>query len=103
MTLKTLDIAGLFGGPLIWAFNTQLGQILPAVDCGSRTGFTAVAAFLSAGIAVTCGVLSERGRSFTASRMAMFLMSLGVLVALVFAFALLLQGAATLLLNPCAR
>jgi hypothetical protein len=35
--------------------------------------------------------------------MAMFLMSLGVLVALVFAFALLLQGAATLLLNPCAR
>lgn len=89
--------------PGAWAINTQLGQILPHVDCASSTGWTAVAAFAATVLALT-GVLISRDDSIsTASRTKLFISWLNVLLGLTFAFALVLQGAATLLLSGCER
>jgi hypothetical protein len=103
MTLKTGHLGGLFVAPAVWALNTQLGQILPAIDCTSRTASIVVIAFASAGVAVAAAAVSARSRAVKPSRVLTFLALLSVLVALVFAFALFLQGAATLLISPCAR
>lgn len=92
-----------FLAPGAWAINTTLGQMLPYVDCAGSTSWTAVAAFAATFLALT-GVLISRddGRS-TASRTKLFVSRLNVLLGLTFVFALVLQGAATLLLSACER
>jgi len=48
-------------------------------------------------------LISWRSHLSAVSRSASFISNVGVLFGAVFAFALILQGAATLLLNPCAH
>ncbi|MBB3654818.1 hypothetical protein FHX15_000017 [Rhizobium sp. BK650] len=60
-------------------------------------------AFLATTLAVAGAIISWHGYQSTASRSALFISSVGVLSGFGFAFALFLQGAATLLLNPCLR
>lgn len=103
MTLRITNFAGLFFAPMAWLINTQLGQILPAADCADRMSVTAVAAFGSAAVAAACAVLSQRSSGAGVSRLSGFVASVSTLTALIFAFALLLQGAASVLLSPCAH
>lgn len=92
-----------FLAPGAWAINTQLGQMLPYVDCASNTGWTAFATLAATLLALTGVFLSRDDGSSTASRTKLFVSRLNVLLGLAFVFALVLQGAATLLLSTCER
>ncbi|MER8830001.1 hypothetical protein NKH73_27850 [Mesorhizobium sp. M0938] len=89
--------------PGAWAINTQLGQMLPHLDCASSTGWTAGAAFAATVLALTGVLVARNGGVSTASRTKLFISRLNVFLGLAFAFALVLQGAATLLLSACER
>jgi hypothetical protein len=100
--------AGLIVAPALWTLNMQAGQILPYGDCASHRHLTAIIPLISVLPALASGYLSWRGRSVPAAedvgaRPLRFVALLGGLVALVFAFALLLQGAAGLVLTGCER
>lgn len=96
--------AGLIWAPLVWALNTQLGQMLPYADCRSGTLFTAFAAAAAVIIALGASCLSYMRLATSApSRNSVFFGWLSVLCGLIFAMALTFQGAASLLLNPCER
>jgi hypothetical protein len=101
-------IAGLMIAPLVWAIVTQLGEILPWLDCQRQAKSSAIAAFsgmLLAGFAAIMSSLSiMRARtapSLTAT--SIFLGALSAVSALVFVFALSMQGIASLVLSGCER
>lgn len=103
MTGVLTRYAGLIGAPLVWAVNTQLGQILPHVDCPTRLSWTALVTALAMLIALATAGISYVAAAKTESGTRMFFGQVSVLTALAFAFALFLQGAATLLLDACTR
>ncbi|MBY3179521.1 hypothetical protein HFO55_32790 [Rhizobium leguminosarum] len=103
MSVAIARISGLTLSPAAWAISSQLGQMLPYADCDMGTGWTTFATFLASALAVAGALISLQSHVSTASRSARFISKVGVLFGSSFAFALLLQGAATLLLNPCAR
>ena len=103
MTIAFTRYAGLMGAPLVWAINMQLGQMLPYVDCQRRVSWSAIATALATLAALASAGISYAGATETESEPRMFLRRIGILTALAFAFALFLQGAATLLLDPCIR
>jgi hypothetical protein len=87
---------------LAWALSTQLGQITPYIDCRQNIAWTAgsCGVFLAVSIA---GVMVSRALSTGTAKSERFIADAGFLVALAFVFALSLQGAATVLLDPCQR
>ena len=95
--------SGLTLSPAAWAVSSQLGQMLPYTDCGGGTTWLVFVAFLATTLAAAGAIISYQGYQSTASHSALFISRVGVLSGLGFAFALSLQGAATLLLNPCLR
>jgi hypothetical protein len=106
---NTLSVlAGLMIAPAIWAINMQLGQILSYVDCAQQSHRLAICSFAGSAVAASAGGLSwgwtryERNWSSltTTSR---FVSLLGALSALIFAFALSMQGIASLVLSGCER
>ncbi|MDR6758638.1 hypothetical protein J2Y48_003946 [Mycoplana sp. BE70] len=101
MTFVLTRYAGLYLPPAAWAVNTQLGQILPYGDCSAGARWTAFAAFIAAIVAVSGVIVSQRATAATVSRTVLFLGRIAFLLGLSFAFALVLQGAATVLVNPC--
>jgi hypothetical protein len=101
-------LAGLLIAPLAWAIDTQLGEILPYLDCQYRARSSAIAAFSGMLLACLAAIMSWRATSRT--RMATSLMAtsgflgaLSALSGLIFAFALSLQGIASLVLSGCER
>jgi hypothetical protein len=98
--------AGGIGGPLVWAVNMQLGQILPYAQCGSRLYLTA----LVSGVAVIVS-LAGAGASWHArlwhldapARTVWFAAGVSALMGLAFAFALFLQAVSGVLLSGCER
>lgn len=97
-------LAGLGVGPVLWALSMQLGQILPYAECGAR--IRASTLFAAIGMVLTLGSawLSWRGAAGLHGQQAMrFTGRLGALMGLLFAFALLLQAAATLVISACER
>jgi hypothetical protein len=101
-------IAGLLIAPLAWAIDTQLGEILPYLDCQHQVRSSAIAAF--SGMLLACLAAIVSWRSTSRARMAAsltatsgFLGALSALSALIFAFALSLQGIASLVLSGCER
>lgn len=103
MRRAVAPLGGLIAAPAAWAVSMQLGQILPYTDCRTGIAATAVASFAAALIALAGCFVSYRGYASTRARMGLFLSALSLLVGLSFAFALLLQGAASLLIDACAR
>jgi len=103
MSVAIARTSGLTLSPAAWAVSSQLGQILPYADCGGGTAWTVFAAFVATALAVAGAVLSWPGHQSTESRSALFISKVGILLGFGFAFALFLQGAAALLLNPCLR
>jgi hypothetical protein len=95
--------AGLVVAPSVWAINMQLGQVLPYVDCQTRVAWSAIATALATLIALASAWISWKGVQRTEPAALTFASQLSVLTALVIAFALFLQGAATLLLDACTR
>ena len=101
-------MAGLLIAPLAWAIGTQLGEILPYLDCQHQAQSSAIAAF--SGMLLACLAAIMSWRSTSRARMADsltatsgFLGALSALSALIFGFALFLQGIASLVLSGCER
>ena len=92
--------AGMIVAPSAWAVTTQAGQILPYLDCHGRISWSVIAITIAAivsvgGVGISCRQMRhDNATSF-------FIGSLGAGIGLAFTFAILLQGAAVLLLNPC--
>lgn len=105
--IPPLHWSGLLIASTLWMVNMQLGQILPYLDCQHQTRYSAVISFVGAAIACLAGAISWRsiGHVLTPEpqRAWLFVGSINVLAALVFAFALSMQGMAGLVLSGCER
>ena len=102
MTTGWLKYPGLMVPPLAWALSTQLGQITPYIDCQRNGRWTAVCCGILLLVSVA-GTMASRSLSMGTAKSQQFIADAGFLVALAFVFALSLQGAATVLLDPCQR
>jgi hypothetical protein len=100
--------AALLVGAIAWVINMQLGQILPYVDCRNQSRWSAIASFLGVAAACLAGAVSWRWAKQTRltapfTTASTFIALMGALSALLFAFALSMQGVASLVLNGCER
>jgi len=93
----------MIGAPLFWAMATQLGQILPNQDCQTRVSWSLFATIAAILAALGSAGISWSGASQVAPQVHRFVSYLSILVALAIAFALFLQGTATLMIDPCDR
>jgi hypothetical protein len=102
-----LHWSGLLVAAALWAVNTQLGQILPYLDCQRQARYSAILSFVGAAIACLSGAISWRSIGHNGMsqprRTWIFVGSMSVVAALVFAFALSMQGLAGLVLSGCER
>lgn len=99
-----MPVAGILLGPGIWAVNMELGQILAYPECSGGARFSTLATFLGAALAMLGAFLSYRASGLRGGKgPSAFLGSVCALLGCIFAFALLLQGAATLVLTGCER
>ena len=101
-------MAGLLIAPTAWAINMQLGEILPYIDCRQQQRFSAIASFIALAAACFAAAISwgwARHARCTAplTNKSGFSASISALAALVFGFALFLQGIASLVLSGCER
>jgi hypothetical protein len=103
MSSETARYTSLILPPGAWLMTTQLGQMLPYVDCLEKTHWTAFTAFAAVFLAAGGGLLGWKSYSAAASRTARFVSGFGIFFGCAIGFALLLQGAASLLLNECER
>jgi hypothetical protein len=106
-----LSRTGFFAGPAAWALHQQIGYMLVPVSCHSRTLLVPIVTVLAVALALAGGYFSwmpwraaeDAETTSNAMRTHRFLAQLSALFAVLFAFAILLQGAATLFLNGCQR
>jgi hypothetical protein len=103
---RLLSWAGLWVAALLWAVNTQLGQILPYNDCEGKIRISAVVSAALAIVALLAGSISWRCWRTAPARSGSpntfrFAAALSSLSALVFAFALTLQAIASMVLTGC--
>jgi hypothetical protein len=100
-------MAGFAAGPAAWAIHQQAGYVLAALSCEHRMILLPLLTAASAIVVLSGGYLSWFvWRSFPAQAQdetRHFLAGLSLLCAVLFAFAILLQGAATLFLEVCER
>jgi hypothetical protein len=83
-----------------------IGQILPALDCAREVRFSALVSLALTMLALAAGLISWRSAhtppvGFGSPRTLRFDSTVGVLSALMFAFALALQTVASLVLTGC--
>lgn len=86
----------------VWGLVTQAGQILPYIDCQRYSSWTTAAcasAVIVASVAVISGLLIFRFAKAHERLVGYLCCAAGLL----FTFALTLQGAASMLVNPCER
>jgi len=101
-------VAGLAVASAAWATNTQLGEILPYVDCRHQARFLALASFAALLLVGAAAILSWRASSRARNRAPVtatsgFIGALSALSAVIFAFALSMQAVASLVLSGCER
>jgi len=106
-TAKLTAWAGLVIGGLAWAANTQLGEMLSTRDCISQTRPSAIISAMLLALVLASAGLSwwfDRDRpSAEVDRTLPFSSRLSALTALIFAFALVLQTTASMVLSGCER
>jgi hypothetical protein len=101
--------AGLWAAPLVWAANMQFGQILPYADCRSQLHTSAIISLIGCTIAALSGFVSwwsakrRAADTGTPGETVSFAGTLSALCALVFIFALAMQGIASMVLTGCER
>jgi hypothetical protein len=104
--------AGVFLAPFAWALNTQLTYAIVPWVCLRGPNIVPAIAMLNALIALAGGFLSWRARSARAEdassdphggRPHRFVAGMGMLMAVLFAAVILLQGAAGLVFQGCER
>ena len=100
--MTKIRYTGLVMPPLAWVLSTQLGQIMPYLDCRQNIPWTAGSCGILLLVSIA-GVMASGVRPMRTAKSERFIADAGVLVALAFVFALSLQGAATALLDPCQR
>ena len=106
---NVMRFAGMAAGPLTWACSTQLGQILSYVDCGRHLPLLALSTFTLSAVSFFGAYLSwccstePPGIGAMGVETRLFSQRLSALMGLMFGFALLLQGTATIVLSPCER
>jgi hypothetical protein len=105
-----LRYAGLTIGPLAWAINSQLGQILPYPECSSRLPLLAGTSTALALLSLAAGYLSwrcDRGEPDAppthVANTSSFIANLSALAGALFAFPLLLQAMSSVVLTGCER
>jgi hypothetical protein len=96
-------IAGVSAAPSAWAIVTQLGAVLPHIDCGSRLSSSLIAACAGVIVAVVSAAVCFRGVISASDEVSRFASLLSGGIASAFAFALFLQVLAATLLDPCQR
>jgi len=105
--VPVLVCIGLSIAALAWAVSTQLGLILPHLDCQHQSRLSAIASFAGAIAACVAGGISWQSVNYAARSEPQsglgFFGSVSALSATVFAFALSLQGIASLVLRGCER
>ena len=102
MTRTWMRYGGLAVPPLVWALGTQLGQVAPYIDCRQQAAWTPT--FCSALLLISiAGAAASRLAPRPVGRPERFVVDAGSLIACTFVFALILQGAASMLLDPCQR
>jgi hypothetical protein len=100
MTKTWMRYGGLSVPPVAWAVGTQLGQITPYIDCRQQMVWTP--AFCSALLLISiAGAAASRLAPRPVGSTERFVVDAGFLIASAFVFALVLQGAASMLLDPC--
>lgn len=107
-----MPVAGLLVPALLWAANTEAGQILPYAECGSLK-YAATTSFAAAALTILAGWASwrtvRRNRSDATLGVTAYPKSFGFvgllsgLASTLIAFALLLQGLSSLVLTGCER
>jgi hypothetical protein len=102
--MKRLSLlAGLAVGALVWIANTQLGEMLPYSECSTRIAWLALTSLVLGLTSIAAALLSWRGGERTKGTVDVFLSRLGLWAGALFAFAVALQGAASLVLTGCER
>ncbi len=103
----TLALAGWLVGPVCWAVAVQAGQILPYVDCRTQSPWSLTVPLVGAALSLASAGLAWRGqaggRSGARRGDAAFSLvaSLGVMLGLLMAFAMLLQAIGPMVLTGC--
>ncbi|PZM08924.1 hypothetical protein CPY51_27340 [Rhizobium tubonense] len=101
MTGSRIQLGSLVIVMCVWAANLELGQILPHLDCQARSLWSIAASAVALSVALLVTTISTQiGRSMRgeSNRVPSLMIALG---ALPFIFAILMQGAASMLVNPC--
>lgn len=101
MMTTAAKYGGLILAPLVWAGNTQLGQLLPYVDCSRHTYWSVLTSSVAILLVLASAAIPQARSTAEEARTGLFLRHLSVLVGLAFAFALFLQGGAVWLLDVC--
>jgi hypothetical protein len=102
MTRTWMRYCGLAVSPLAWAVVTQRGQVTPYIDCRQHLPWTP--GFCSALLLISiAGAAASRLAPRPVGRIKRLVVDAGFLIASAFVFALVLQGAASMLLDPCQR
>ena len=100
---RFLLLAGLAIGGSVWAANTELGEMLPYLECRTRTGLLALTSLAAGLMSIGAAALSWRSLKPHDVAVDAFLSRLALAAGLLFAFAIALQGAASLVLTGCER
>jgi hypothetical protein len=108
-----LPFAGLVLPPMLWAVNTELGQLLPYAECGSPLKYAAITSLPAAILSLGAGLLSWQATARNRSDAALgvtpypasdaFVGLLSALMGATIGFALFLQGLSSLVLTGCER
>src|SRR5437660_1305145 len=98
-------MGGTAGRTSCLAINTQLGEVLPYVDCGAKVKTSAVISIAASVIAAVAGFGSWRaGQSLPGGRpLLRFIGGVSGVSGVLLAFAIAMQAAAALVLPACQR
>lgn len=94
-------LSGLLVSPALWVANSQAGLILPPLECHAELGLAPIASFVLALVSAMSASCSFAVIGGTAPRLRRFIALASGLAGLVFTYALLLQGAASVLVDRC--
>jgi hypothetical protein len=102
MTPSSIRFVGLAVAPIAWAATTQLGQILPWRDCAAGSSWTLVSFAAAIALSASGSIFGLGRRQELGTPGEKVGRALQLLEAM-FMFAISLQGAAIMLVDPCAR